>query len=74
MPGPRVGAEGSDEPKASGDKLPAYGRREETELNCQQEAEELLWTYYVAYEDRSVLSLPPRNPGLYHHDSEDEVP
>lgn len=46
---------------------------EETELNCQQEAEELLWTYYVAYENRSVLSLPSRNPGLYHHDSEDEV-
>lgn len=46
---------------------------EEMELNCQQEAEELLWTYYVAYEDRCVLSLPSRNPGLYHQDSEDEV-
>lgn len=49
--------------------------------NCQprvgreeMEAEELLWTYYVAYEDRCVLSLPSRNPGLYHQDSEDEVP
>lgn len=48
--------------------------REEMELNCRQEAEEPLWTYYVAYEDRSVLSPFSRNPGLYYQDSKDEMP
>lgn len=42
MPDPRVGAEESDEPKASGDKLQPTVGREEMELNCQQEVEELL--------------------------------